>query len=245
MHAFNGTGAGRYVDVITGLNWIVANREKYNIRVLNLSFGAPPQSYYWNDPLNQAVMAAWRAGIVVVAAAGNEGPAAMTIDVPGNVPYVITVGALTDNYTPYNPNDDRLATFSSTGPTYEGFVKPEMVAPGGHMVASMSSSSYLANIDPNSIEPRRAVVHNVRYLAGGGGDLGGHSADAAVGPDARPIRSVMSARLGASGDHLRRHARVQRLSAGGRSYQRRRRRQQLRDRLCQSGPEHRRRSCRQ
>ena len=47
-------------------------------------------------------MAAWRAGIVVVAAAGNEGPAAMTIDVPGNVPYVITVGALTDNYTPYN-----------------------------------------------------------------------------------------------------------------------------------------------
>ena len=153
VRAFNGTGAGRYVDVIAGLNWIVANKQKYNIRVLNLSFGAPPQSYYWNDPLNQAVMAAWRAGIVVVTAAGNEGPSAMTIDVPGNVPYVITVGALTDNYTPYDPSDDRLASFSSTGPTYEGFVKPEMVAPGGHMVASMSGSSYLANIDPNSMLP--------------------------------------------------------------------------------------------
>src|SRR5205085_11830969 len=86
VRAFNGTGAGRYVDVISGLNSIVAAKQKYNIRVLNLSFGAPPHSYYWNDPLNQAVMAAWRAGIEVVTAAGNEGPKPMSIDVPGNVP---------------------------------------------------------------------------------------------------------------------------------------------------------------
>ncbi|MFK5151175.1 S8 family serine peptidase, partial [Klebsiella pneumoniae] len=89
----------------------------------NLSFGAQPQSYYWDDPLNQAVMAAWQAGIVVVSSARNEGPSAMTIDVPGNVPYVVTVGALTDNFTPYDATDDRLASFSSTGPTFEGFVK--------------------------------------------------------------------------------------------------------------------------
>ena len=110
--------------------------------MLNLSFGAAPQSYYWDDPLNQAVMAAWRAGIVVVASAGNDGPDPMTINVPGNVPYVITVGALTDSNTPYNYADDKLASFSSTGPTYEGFVKPELVSPGGHIKASMSSSSY-------------------------------------------------------------------------------------------------------
>ncbi len=152
VRAFDGYGAGRYVDVISGINWIVANKAKYNIRVLNLSLGAPPQSYYWDDPLNQAVMAAWKAGIVVVAAAGNEGPEPMTIGVPGNVPYVITVGALTDNGTPYNATDDKLASFSSTGPTFEGFVKPELVSPGGHIAASMSSSSYLANIDPDSMK---------------------------------------------------------------------------------------------
>src|SRR5882724_1762472 len=135
VRAFDGKGGGRYTDVIAGLNWIVAHQKQYNIRVLNLSFGAPPQSNYWDDPLNQAVMAAWHAGIVVVASAGNEGPKPMTIGVPGNVPYVITAGALTDNYTPYNGTDDRLASFSSTGPTFEGFVKPELVAPGGHMVA--------------------------------------------------------------------------------------------------------------
>ncbi len=107
VRAFNGEGAGRYTDVIAGVNWIVANRAKYKIRVLNLSFGAPPQSYYWDDPLNQAVMAAWRAGIVVVVSAGNEGPSPMTISVPGNTPYVITVGALTDSNTPYDATDDQ------------------------------------------------------------------------------------------------------------------------------------------
>jgi Subtilase family len=113
VRAFDGQGGGRYVDVIAGLNWIIANQHKYNIRVVNLSFGSDPESNYWDDPLDQAVMAAWKAGIVVVAAAGNSGPAPMTIGVPGNVPYVITVGALTDNYTPYNSSDDRLASFSS------------------------------------------------------------------------------------------------------------------------------------
>ena len=157
VRAFNAEGAGTYADVIAGLNWIVANKAKYNIRVLNLSFGATPQSDYWNDPLDQAVMAAWKAGIVVVAAAGNDGPSPMTVDVPGNVPYIITVGAITDNYTPYVYTDDRLASFSSTGPTYEGFVKPEVVAPGGHMVGSMQSTSYLANIDPGSMNPTESL----------------------------------------------------------------------------------------
>src|SRR6267154_3764785 len=162
VRAFDGTGAGRYVDVIAGLNWIVQNRVKYNIRVLNLSFGAEPQSYYWDDPLNQAVMAAWKAGIVVVVAAGNDGPGPMTINVPGNVPYVITVGALTDNNTPYSYADDRLASFSSTGPTFEGFVKPEIVSPGGHIKASMSSSSYLSYIDPHSVD----LLHQLFTMSG-------------------------------------------------------------------------------
>ena len=66
----------------------------------------------------------------------------MTIDVPGNVPYVITAGALTDNYTPYDLNDDRLASFSSAGPTYEGFVKPDTLRT--YCVAAARSSSSVA-----------------------------------------------------------------------------------------------------
>ena len=78
-------GGGTYADVIRGIDWAVTNKDAYNIRVLNCSFSAPPQSSYWLDPLNQAVMRAWQAGIVVVASAGNTGPDPMTVGVPGNV----------------------------------------------------------------------------------------------------------------------------------------------------------------
>lgn len=76
----------------------------------------------------------------------------MTIGVPGNLPYVITVGAMSDNYTPTKPQDDILASFSSTGPTHEGFVKPELVAPGGHMLATMQNGIN-AWVPRNSQEP--------------------------------------------------------------------------------------------
>jgi hypothetical protein len=148
VKAFDDLGRGSYANVIRGIDWVVANKTKYKIRVMNLSFSAAPQSWYWNDPLNQAVMKAWQAGIVVVAAAGNSGPRAMTVGVPGNVPYVVTVGAMTDNFTRDNATDDRLASFSSAGPTYEGFVKPDLVAPGGHMLGLMGFSDYLSKTYP-------------------------------------------------------------------------------------------------
>ena len=135
--------------MIRALDWVVSNHQAYGIRVLNLSFSAPPQSYYWDDPLNQAVMAAWQAGIVVVASAGNTGPEPMTIGVPGNVPYVITVGAMTDNYSPEDPSDDMMTYWSSAGPTIEAFVKPELVAPGGHLSGYMPSSGTLPQQYPD------------------------------------------------------------------------------------------------
>ena len=148
VEAFDATGAGTYANVIRGLDWILTNRATYNIRVVNMSFGATPQSFYWNDPLAKAVMKLWQAGVVVVASAGNWGPNAQSITVPGNVPYVITVGAMTDNYTPANAGDDRLASFSSTGPTYEGFVKPEIVAPGGHVTGLMNKTNTIPKAHP-------------------------------------------------------------------------------------------------
>ena len=144
VRAFDGNGYGSYVDVIEGIQWVIDHHAQLNIRVLNLSFSAEPQSYYWDDPLNQAVMAAWEAGIVVVTSAGNTGPDPMTVGVPGNVPYVVTVGSVDDNHTPGDRSDDFLSSFSSTGPTYEGFVKPEVTAPGGHMLAHMNPNGTIA-----------------------------------------------------------------------------------------------------
>jgi len=129
--------------VIRGIDWVITNKNQFAIRVLNLSLGAPARSRYWDDPLNKAVMRAWQSGIVVVVSAGNSGPLPQTVGVPGNVPYVITVGAMTDNWS-NNKNDDRLASFSAAGPTFEGFVKPDLVAPGGHVWGFMGTYQKIA-----------------------------------------------------------------------------------------------------
>ena len=137
-------GGGTYENVIKGIQWVVKNQARYNIRVMNLSLVSPAQSPYWADPLNRAVTAAWASGITVVAAAGNDGPGPMTISVPGNNPYVITAGAFTDAYTPMVFDDDYLTPFSAAGPTLDGFTKPDVLAPGAHMVSTMANSSYVA-----------------------------------------------------------------------------------------------------
>jgi len=148
IKAFDAEGKGTYADVIRGIDWALQVKDQINLRVLNMSFSGPARSYYWEDPLNLAVMKAWQAGIVVVASAGNTGPDPMTIGVPGNVPYIITVGAMTDNYTEFNYLDDKVASFSAAGPTFEGFVKPDIVAPGGHMSGLMSFDSQIVTEHP-------------------------------------------------------------------------------------------------
>jgi len=148
IKAFDAEGKATYADVIRGIDWAIQVKDQINLRVLNMSFSGAVRSHYWDDPLNQAVMKAWQAGIVVVASAGNKGPDPMSIGVPGNVPYIITVGAMTDDYTTSTNSDDKLASFSSSGPTFAGFVKPDIIAPGGHLSGLMSFDSQIVTEHP-------------------------------------------------------------------------------------------------
>jgi subtilisin family serine protease len=141
-------GLAHVLEIVRAIQWVVDNREKYSIRVLNLSFAQTPRWPYWEDPVDQAVMKAWADGIAVVAAAGNEGPDPATIGSPGNVPYIITVGAVTDSWTPNTRSDDYVPDFSSRGPTPEGHIKPDVVALGGHMTGLIHPESALALEQP-------------------------------------------------------------------------------------------------
>jgi serine protease AprX len=137
-------GYSDYEKVIKGIDWVVKYRDEYNIKVLNLSLKGSVAAPYWADPLNRAVTKAWAEGITVVTCAGNVGPDPMTVSVPGNNPYVITVGAFTDAYTPKDWTDDYLAEFSSAGPTQDAFIKPDLIAPGAHMMGMMGKNSYIS-----------------------------------------------------------------------------------------------------
>lgn len=153
VKAFNVEGQGEMLDIIRGVQWVVDNREKYGIRVLNLSFASRPRWPYWLDPINQSIMKAWAEGIVVVAAAGNEGPEPMSIGSPGNLPYIITVGATTDSWTVADRSDDYIPDFSSRGPTPDAHIKPDIVAPGGHITGITRPGSSLTEKHPNYILP--------------------------------------------------------------------------------------------
>jgi serine protease AprX len=148
-------GYSDYAKVIDGIQWVIDHKDEYNIQVMNLSIVSKAEAPYFADPLNLAVMEAWANGITVVVAAGNKGSGPMTIGVPGNNPYVITVGAFTDNYSPDDWDDDYLTPFSAAGPTLDAFTKPDVLAPGAHMVSTMEKHSTLEIGHPESQLPHK------------------------------------------------------------------------------------------
>jgi serine protease AprX len=134
-------GAADVSNVLAGIQWVVAHRSTYGIRVLNLSLGTDSAQDYRLSPLDYAVEKAWKAGIVVVVSAGNTGPRASTVMKPGDDPYVITVGASNDEGST-SISDDMVPIFSGRGPTRSnGFAKPDIVSPGVHTISLRSPGS--------------------------------------------------------------------------------------------------------
>ncbi|WP_309719534.1 S8 family serine peptidase [Armatimonas sp.] len=152
-------GQGSVSNAIAAIQWAIANKSTHNIRVLNLSVGHEVGESYKTDPLCQAVETAWKAGIVVVCAVGNGGRIDNnfnllrnnegygtrygSIQSPANDPFVISVGAVK------NPVGiralDRIATYSSRGPTrVDMIMKPDLVAPGNRVISLNALGGYNA-----------------------------------------------------------------------------------------------------
>jgi serine protease AprX len=147
LKALNGSGQGTISQIIAAIDYAVANKDQFNIRVINLSLGASVTESYHTDPLTLAAKRAVDAGIVVVSAAGNLGrganglPQYGAIGAPGNAPWVITVGASSTNGTVLR-QDDSIAPFSSRGPTrYDYAAKPDLVAPGYGIISLSDPAS--------------------------------------------------------------------------------------------------------
>ncbi|PYT93973.1 MAG: hypothetical protein DMG36_06895 [Acidobacteria bacterium] len=150
LRVLDQNGVGTDSSVIAAIQTAISLKSTYNIRVINLSLGRQVYESYTLDPLCQAVEAAWNAGIVVLAAAGNQGrndsagtEGYGTIAAPGNDPYVITVGVMKTANTPTRI-DDTIASYSSKGPTaYDYVVKPDIVAPGNQVVSTLAPNASL------------------------------------------------------------------------------------------------------
>lgn len=168
LKVLNNRGVGKTAWLLSALQWIVVNGKTHNIRVVNLSLGGLAIDSYTNDPVCRKVQELNALGILVVAAAGNDGKNLSTgqklyghIHSPGNSPAALTVGAVNTMQTDAR-GDDVMASFSSHGPTrsfyvntngvkvYDNAIKPDLVAPGNKIISARAgATSYLASSLPS------------------------------------------------------------------------------------------------
>ncbi|MGZ3732102.1 MAG: S8 family serine peptidase, partial [Bdellovibrionota bacterium] len=134
LRVLDANGSGNDSSVIAAIQRAIELKGQYNIRVINLSLGRGIYESFVDDPLNQAVEKAWQSGIVVVVAAGNKGRDNTlgtngygTIGVPGNDPFIITVGAMDTNgtLTAADDNIQEWLSFYLKSPITKAGLKPE------------------------------------------------------------------------------------------------------------------------
>ena len=137
-------------DAVAAMQWVFDNKDTYNIRVVNLSIASTvPQSYH-NSPIDAAAEILWFNSVVVVTSAGNYGPDAVNY-APANDPFVITVGA-TNELRTTDRSDDFVTDYSAYGMTMDGFVKPDIIAPGQDVISNLSYLSPWNYEHPNRLE---------------------------------------------------------------------------------------------
>jgi serine protease AprX len=170
LKVLDDTGNGHISNVIAAIDYAIENRARFNIRIINLSVAAGVHESFLTDPLTLAARRAVDAGIVVITAAGNLGRSAKgviqpgSITSPGNAPWVLTVGASNDQGTAKR-SDDTLAPFTSRGPTHiDGFMKPDLVAPGVGIESLADPNSTLYAIHPEARLPGTVQTATMPYL---------------------------------------------------------------------------------
>jgi serine protease AprX len=139
-------GSTSLSTVLRGLEAVAAHPE---VRVVNLSLSSGSPLPYQLDPLTRALDALWRRGVVVVVPSGNDGPDARTVTSPGVDPTLLTVGAVDEGGTAAR-SDDTVAEWSSRGPAPQDVAKPDLAAPGAHLVSLRAPGSTVDAANPGS-----------------------------------------------------------------------------------------------
>ncbi|USL45763.1 S8 family peptidase [Priestia megaterium] len=149
-------GNGYLSSVIAGINYCIENKSRFNIRIINLSFGTDSVVPYIDDPLAQAAEQAVLAGIIVLMAANNSG-ATGTVNSPATHPKVISVGAVADRKT-MPISDGLIYIYTSNLETMNGLMKPDVLLPGVYITGPLPPNSILSD----QLEP---FVVNQHYIS--------------------------------------------------------------------------------
>lgn len=142
LKALNEKGEATAVTILEAMQWVYDNHEKYNIKVVCMSFGSEPLGI--KDPIMKGAEKLWQEGITIVSAGGNSGPERETIKSPGVSKKIITIGGLNDNRNQlgeYNERNFDVAEFSSRGPAFNR-IKPDLLAPSVNITSCSHTGGY-------------------------------------------------------------------------------------------------------
>ncbi|HEX2271641.1 MAG TPA: S8 family peptidase, partial [Pyrinomonadaceae bacterium] len=184
LRVLNSKGVGSVSGVLAALDWLIANKNTYNVRVVNMSLGTRAVNSHEDDPLCNAVRKLVDSGVVVVAAAGNIGKDDRGVKVyggihsPGNSPAAITVGA-SNSYGSDSRHEDAVTSYSSRGPTrsysvdsyglkhYDNLIKPDLVAPGNKIISAEAAGNGLVKMYPELATNKYSTSNmKLMYLSG-------------------------------------------------------------------------------
>ncbi len=143
LKALNSDGQTQAFKVLDAMQWVFENREKYNIKIVCMSFGSTPLAR--NDPLSIGAASLWDAGIVVVSAVGNDGPKPSSVKSPGSCSKIITVGCADTT-----GEQTTIADFSSRGPIFD-IIKPDLVAPGVDITSLSNDKNLFTKMSGTSV----------------------------------------------------------------------------------------------
>jgi subtilisin family serine protease len=181
VRVLNSAGQGTVESVLAGLDWVATNARQYNIRIVNLSLGTRAVESYKYDALCRAVRGLVNSGILVLAAAGNDGKDASgqkiygAIHSPGNDPSAFTIGA-SNTFQTGARLDDGVATYSSRGPTrsywldedgvahHDNLLKPDLVAPGNKLVFAQAHNNLIVTLNPTLNQSALGTLPALRVM---------------------------------------------------------------------------------
>ncbi len=169
VKVLNHKGDGDIENVLAGLEWVIQNHRQYNIRIVNISVGTPIHKEFAEDSeLVMGVNRVWDAGLVVLVAAGNNGPGGRSIGAPGNSRKIITVGASDDSQR-IEVRGRIMRDYSGRGPTKACIKKPDIVAPGSNVISCNATKNFRMPPGLGFMQRRSAYQHfNNRYTSKSG-----------------------------------------------------------------------------
>lgn len=146
-------GVANEAEVVAALQWVLEHKAEYNIRVVNLSVNVTETQSYHTSALDAAVEILWFNGVVVVAATGNKDASNgfnPVMAAPANDPFIITVGA-SDEKGDSTRKNDNIARFTAYDQTGDGFVKPDLMAPGVEIISLLAPTSNWGLSNPERV----------------------------------------------------------------------------------------------